>query len=171
MNFVDCIDPREQAEIEQYSDENYLNRLQRRFGYRLGRLQAVGPRFVSPLLRIEAASQTGNRTVLLGNAARLLHPVAGQGYNLAIRDVAALVTLLDSNELTDPGATSVLSEFTSQRSADQKSLVRLTDVLARGFRGNASMPGHLRAGALLGLDLISPLKKRFVSKTTGIPGL
>jgi len=171
MNFVDCIDPDEQSELEQCSDEAYRERLQKRFGYRLGRFESIGPRFISPLLRIEATEQVGTRTVLLGNAARLLHPVAGQGYNLAVRDISELVTLLDSNTVSDPGTASVLSKFAAKRCDDQKSIVRLTDVLARGFRGKSALPSHLRAGALLGLDMISPIKKRFVAKTTGMQGL
>ncbi len=171
MNFVDCIDPHEQTDIEAMSDAAYLQRLQTRFGYRLGRFSQLGPRFVTPLLRIESNAQTATRTVLLGNAMRLLHPVGGQGYNLAIRDVDALVKRLSTELAKDPGDEELLTAFAAQRQRDQKSIVRLTDLLAKGFRGRASIPGHLRSGALLGLDAIAPLRKRFAAKTMGITDL
>lgn len=171
MNFVDCIDPNDQSTIEGMSDEEYLQRLQTRFGYRLGRFRQVGPRYVLPLLRIESNAQIADRTVLVGNAMRLLHPVGGQGYNLAIRDIESLIQMLDMNEIEDPGDASLLERFAASRVSDQKSIVRLTDLLAKGFRGNASIPGHLRSGALLGLDAIAPLRNRFAARTMGIPGL
>jgi 2-octaprenyl-6-methoxyphenol hydroxylase len=171
MNFVDCIEPSEQSAIEKMTDCDYLNRLQTRFGYRLGKFKQVGPRFVMPLMRIESDAQTSRRTALMGNAARLLHPVGGQGYNLSMRDVAELVRLLDKDVVPDPGADNLLSEFALARRADQQSIVRLTDMLARGFRGRAAIPGHLRSSALLGLDMITPLRKRFASKTMGVTGL
>ena len=171
MNFVDCLEPSEQADIEAMSDQQYLDRLQNRFGYRMGRFQDVGPRFVLPLLRIESESQIAHRTVLMGNAVRLLHPVGGQGFNLAIRDVEALVTLLDKKLVDDPGSDELLSQFSTSRESDQQSIVRLTDALARGFRGTASIPSHLRSGLLLGLDTLSPLRKQFAQKTMGVTGL
>lgn len=171
MNFVDCIEPSEQSVIERMTDVQYLARLQTRFGYRLGKFKQVGPRFVMPLVRIESDAQTSRRTVLMGNAVRLLHPVGGQGYNLSMRDVDALVQLLDRDVVSDPGADNLLSEFALARRADQKSIIRLTDLLARGFRGHASIPGHLRSSALLGLDMIAPLRKQFAAKTMGVSGL
>jgi 2-octaprenyl-6-methoxyphenol hydroxylase len=171
MNFVDCIEPSEQAAIEQMTSKEYLTRLQTRFGYRLGKFKQVGPRFVMPLVRMESDAQTSRRTVLLGNAVRRLHPVGGQGYNLSMRDVDGLVKLLDKDAVPDPGADNLLSEFSLSRRADQKSIVRLTDTLARGFRGHASIPGHLRSSALLGLDMITPLRKQFAAKTMGVTGL
>jgi len=170
MSFVDCLDPDDQDHIGHLNDADYLTRLQKRFGYRLGRFAAVGPRFVTPLMRIEADSQIANRTILLGNAMRLLHPVGGQGYNLAMRDVAQLVALLDNNDDRDPGSESLLSQFVSLRASDQKQVVQFTDVLARGFRGSASLPGHLRSAALLGLDTLSPLRREFASRTMGQAG-
>jgi 2-octaprenyl-6-methoxyphenol hydroxylase len=171
MNFVDCIEPCEQSAIEQMTSDEYLTRLQTRFGYRLGKFKQVGPRFVMPLLRIESDAQTSRRTVLIGNAVRLLHPVGGQGYNLSMRDVDGLVKLLDKGVVPDPGADNLLSEFSLSRRADQKSIVRLTDALARGFRGHASIPGHLRSSALLGMDMLTPLRKQFAAKTMGLTGL
>ncbi|MGQ7842934.1 FAD-dependent oxidoreductase [Granulosicoccus sp. 3-233] len=168
MNVVDCIDSGQQAEMSSLDDAEYLARLQDRFGYRLGRFAAVGPRLVLPLLRIEATAQSAPRALLLGNAMRLLHPVGGQGFNLAMRDVECLVQLLSQQRDADPGDARLLSAFVAARQADQQQVVRFTDTLARSFRGRASLPAHLRSAALLGLDTLTPLRRRFAGRTMGL---
>ncbi len=168
MNVVDCIETEQQEPIRALDDAAYLARLQSRFGFRLGRFAAVGPRLVLPLVRIEATAQTASRTLLLGNAVRLLHPVGGQGYNLAMRDVESLLQLLAQQGDGDPGDPDLLSAFVAARRADQQHVVRFTDTLARGFRGKASLPGHVRSAALLGLDMVSPLRRRFAARTMGL---
>ena len=168
MSFVDCINSEERELVESLSDEHYLQRLQKRFGYRQGAFAAVGPRLATPLIRIEACAQTAPRTVLLGNAVRLLHPVGGQGYNLAMRDVAQLLKCLSTAFGNDVGSQALLDDFTTARLRDQQTVVRFTDVLARGFRGNASLPAHVRALGLISLDTVSPLRKRFARQTMGL---
>jgi len=172
MSFVDCIEPDQRDMIMALDDAQYRQRLQSRFGFRLGQIDAIGPRFVTPLLRIEANQQIARRTVLVGNAMRLLHPVGGQGYNLALRDVAALVQLLSNRTLSDvshdPGSELLLKQFVRSRAQDQARITNLTDVLARSFRGNARAPSHARALALIGLDSITPLRKRFAHLSMGI---
>ena len=168
MSFVDCIEPHERESILMMGSEQYLQRLQQRFGHRLGRFKAVGPRMVTPLVRIEASQQIAERTVLLGNAMRLLHPVGGQGYNLAMRDVAELVDVLQQHTDADPGSASLLSQYVASRQQDQHKVVRFTDALARGFRGKASLPAHARAFGLLSLDAVSPLRKAFARRTMGL---
>jgi len=168
MSFVDCIDPNEAQLIESLDDEQYRQRLQKRFGYRLGEFDAVGPRFSTPLIRIEACEQVAPRTVLLGNAMRLLHPVGGQGYNLALRDVAQLQRNLETVVGSDAGDTGLLTRFAEQRQADQNRVVRFSDYLARGFRGHSSLPAHVRALGLLSLDTVSPLRERFARQTMGL---
>jgi len=117
--------------------------------------------------------QTGARTVLLGNASRLLHPVAGQGFNLALRDTAALLDCLgqrSGSQAADPGASSVLEAFSQTRQQDQQRVVQLTDTLAKTFRGDAKLPGHLRALALMGLDKVGPLRAQFAQTAMGYSG-
>jgi len=104
--------------------------------------------------------------LLMGNALRLLHPVAGQGYNLAMRDVSELLAVLASSHI-DPGDTTLLQHYASSRSKDHKRVVQMTDLLARTFRGHASLPAHVRALGLLGLDRIPPLRNRFVKQSMG----
>jgi 2-octaprenyl-6-methoxyphenol hydroxylase len=184
MSFVECIDPADQSRFKSLDNAAYLAHLQSRFGHRLGRFRATGSRLVVPLLRIEATQQTGPRSVLLGNAVRLLHPIAGQGYNLALRDVAELTrqlgaggqlssTVLASNlrngkQTMDPGDAQMLARFVEKRRDDQQQVVRLTDALARSFRGEWSALSHLRALGLLGIDTITPLRSRFARRTMGL---
>jgi len=182
--FVYCIEPDAQSTMEQLSDSAFLQHLQSQFGYRLGRFRRLGPRTVVPLVRIEAQRQIGSRLVLLGNAARLLHPVAGQGYNLAMRDAAALLRFLSgehnfhnellvpaqSQRVADPGDGTLLQAFAASRIADQQRVVRLTDTLARGFRGRAAAPSHLRALGLMGLDTVAPLRQQFAQHSMGLTG-
>ena len=168
MSFVDCLDPSDRELVSSMSDTAYMQRMQKRFGYRLGRFESIGPRFVTPLVRIEATEQTGARTVLLGNAARLLHPVGGQGYNLAMRDGAELQRLLQQQQDSDPGHPDLLAQFVKNRQDDQAQVVQFTDLLARGFRGKAAVPAHLRAMGLIALDTFSPLRQRFARRTMGL---
>lgn len=165
-SFVYCVNPESQEELQAMSDSAFLSTLQSAFGYRLGRFESVGKRMFVPLLRIEAAQQVAQRLVLLGNAMRLLHPVAGQGYNLAMRDAEQLVHVLSALE-NDPGEKNTLETYAQSRLQDHKQVVRMTDLLARTFRGKAAIPAHARALGLLGLDRVGPLRKRFTEHSMG----
>jgi len=165
-SFVYCINPDMQESLSSMSDTDFLNALQCAFGFRLGKFAGLSKRVFVPLVRIEAVQQHAHRLLLMGNAMRLLHPVAGQGYNLAIRDVAKLLEALDSAAI-DPGDTSLLQTYASSRISDHKRVVRMTDLLARTFRGKASMPAHLRALGLLGLDRLPALRNRFTIQSMG----
>jgi len=178
MSFVECIDEQNRSLLEAKSDDEYRHHLQSRFGYRLGIIKEVGPRFFTPLLRIEARSQIATRSLLLGNAARLLHPVAGQGYNLAIRDIEGLLSLFDEESTHeavssgdvefDPGSSALLTTFVSRRKKDQQAVVSLTDALARSFRGSAALPSHVRSLGLMGLDAFTPLRRGFARRSMGL---
>ena len=170
VSFVYCIDPAEQASIKRLSDVDFLAHLQGQFGYRLGRFSAVGARTYVPLIRVEATTQTAKRLILLGNAARLIHPVAGQGYNLALRDCAALLNLLagpGEARVADPGAAQLLHAFGDSRRNDQQRVVRLSDTLVRAFRGGPRSVSQVRALALMGLDAIAPLRHAFARSAMG----
>ena len=133
----------------------------------------MGPSVMVPLLRREAVQQTHKRTILLGNSARLLHPVAGQGFNLVLRDLACLLDLIglqNDSAAQDPGREDVLEAFVTQRHKDQQRVVGLTDSLAVGFLGEASLPAHLRGLGLIGLDSFGPLRRQFARSTMGYTG-
>jgi len=118
----------------------------------------------------ESESQVTGSSVLIGNSARTLHPVAGQGLNLALRDVFALVAatcgVLQSAEQTD--LSHALVEFGRRRNKDQRNTVRRTDFLARWFTDSGPPPGPVRGAGLLMLDGLSPIRKRFAADSAGI---
>ena len=142
------------------SDAAYLQRLQQHFGQRL-RFATVGPRTRFPLALRYRANPTAQRTVWLGNAAQTLHPVAGQGYNLALRDVWALAEILKRGG--DPGDAQKLSAYARARKLDRSGTMRFTDTLVRAFSNDSAALSHLRGAGLFALDLLPPAR-HFVAK-------
>ncbi len=170
-SYVYCIDTKQQDEVNSWDDDTFLAHLQNEFGYRLGQFTQVHSRYTVPLMHISSSQQVAERLLLLGSAMRLMHPVGGQGYNLAMRDVGALLSLLGNNVgngKSDPGDSTALREYAAARQGDHEAVVRMTDALARTFRGKASLPAHLRSLGLLTLDMVSPLKNRFARYSMGL---
>lgn len=154
------------------SDDALVARLQSRFGYRLGRLARPAPRRAYPLRLVLARQSVWPRLVLIGNAAHTLHPVAGQGFNLGLRDVAALAEVLadcaDAGD--DPGSAEVLNRYVRWRGRDQRELALLTDGLARLFV-NPWLPLRLaRDAGLIGLDLVGPARRVLARRLMGVGG-
>lgn len=141
-------------------DDAYLTRLQSAFGQRL-RLVGVSGRERFPLQLRVRRQPVGERLVWLGNAAQTLHPVAGQGFNLALRDVWALSSLL--LESTDPGDATTLAAYLRARAMDRRGTIGFTDSLVRLFSNDIGPLKHLRGLGLLALDLAPPLR-HFVAK-------
>jgi len=152
------------------SDGEFLERLQHRFGYRLGKFVKVGARHAYPLSLILAREVISQRIALLGNAAHSIHPVAGQGFNLALRDVAALAQLLIDIGEQDPGNGTVLMEFAHWCQDDLQKTIRFTDGLARLFTNPLLEMTPLRGIGLVVLDLLPPLRRVFARQTMGIAG-
>jgi 2-octaprenyl-6-methoxyphenol hydroxylase len=152
------------------SDADFLGFVQGLFGGRLGRLQRVGRRHAFGLSLVESRQQAIGRCVLLGNAARTLHPVAGQGLNLALRDVFQLAGSAVGG--SDPGDNAVLQHFLARRQSDQRRVVRQTDLLARIFRSQpaavAPVLGLLKSSSMVTLDLIPGLRRSFGALNAGI---
>ena len=156
-------------------DATFIAELQLAFGLRLGRFTRVGRRQSYPLALTRSERLTATRAVILGNAAQGLHPVAGQGFNLALRDVAALAELL-AGEVTakgaaaDPGAPALLERYAAWRRPDRDAVVRFTDSLVRGFGFPFAPARALRASGLLLFDLLRPVKHEFARRTMGLAG-
>ncbi|QBQ53589.1 2-octaprenyl-6-methoxyphenyl hydroxylase [Nitrosococcus wardiae] len=152
--------------------ETFLARLQQRFGQRLGRFTRIGKRHAYPLQLLRAQQQVAPRTVLIGNAAHNLHPVAGQGFNLGLRDVAVLAqTLADAQKAGhDLGAPETLSIYAQWRQGDQHLVTGLTDTLVRLFSNDYPLLGPARGLGLAALDLFPPLKQQFMRQTMGLAG-
>jgi 2-octaprenyl-6-methoxyphenol hydroxylase len=118
-----------------WSDEEFLAEVQRRFGFRLGRFLKVGRRVPYPLSLTQAVRTSGPRCVIIGNAAQGLHPVAGMGFNLGLRDVASLAELIAERAAVDAdaGSRELLAEYDAWRAADRGGVIAFTDGLVRIF--------------------------------------
>lgn len=162
--------PNDQATtISALNDTDFLAELQARFGFRVGRFTRASKRYAYPLQLIIAQEQIRSHVVLVGNAAHFLHPVAGQGFNLALRDCACLVEVL-RNSPASPGSLSVLERYRERQQLDQKLTIEFSDRLVRLF-SNSDVPlMALRHLGFLSLETIPLLKNQFVAQTMGTAG-
>jgi 2-octaprenyl-6-methoxyphenol hydroxylase len=154
-------------------DAAFVEVLQQEFGFRLGRFRQVGMRSCYPLELVEAESVTTRRVAIVGNAAHGLHPVAGQGYNLGLRDAAALAELIAtetrrSDAPPDVGRQSLLAAYAGWRRPDQRKVVAFTDGLVRLFDLNGL--GSLRGLGLLLFDTAPGAKRLLARETMGLAG-
>ncbi len=153
-----------------WSDGEFLAEVQRRFGFRLGRFLKVGRRVPYPLSLTRAVRTSAERCVIIGNAAQSLHPVAGMGFNLGLRDVASLAELLAEHRREpsfDAGAASLLAEYDAWRAADRAGVMAFTDGLVRLFANPSSVVRRLRNIGLLAFDLLPPAKAALSSLSAG----
>jgi 2-octaprenyl-6-methoxyphenol hydroxylase len=160
----------EQAEaVMALDDAEFLARLQERFGNRLGRLQRVGKRQAWPLQLVSATQSVARRTALVGNAIHTLHPIAGQGFNLGARDVAALAeVLIDAIRAgEDPGEAQVLARYAEWRRRDHRNVTLFTDGLVRLFTLPVPGLGLARSAGMLALDMLPPAKRLLTRLTMG----
>ncbi|MBM7063225.1 2-octaprenyl-6-methoxyphenyl hydroxylase [Pseudomonas sp. UL073] len=145
----------------------FLDELQEAFGYRLGALRQVGVRHLYPLALSEAQEQVRPHLVLLGNAAHTLHPIAGQGYNLSLRDTWALAEAL--LESTAPlGDFATLQRYHRNQQLDQQLTVGFSDRVTRLFSNDTALIAAGRNLGLLGLDLLPPAKRWFARQAMGL---
>ena len=143
------------------SETDFLAQLAAAAGGRPGRPVGVEARAVQPLtLRVRNA-RTGERCVYIGNAAQTLHPVAGQGLNLGLRDAWDLAQIMRG--APDPGAAGTLQRFAARRRLDAGATIRVTDFLARGFLRGDPLSSAARSAALVALDLF-PAPRRFFAR-------
>jgi 2-octaprenyl-6-methoxyphenol hydroxylase len=162
--------PAEAARVRALDDAMFLTELQQAFGWRLGKLSAPGERLAYPLALVQAASLVSERVAIIGNAAQGLHPIAGQGFNLGLRDAITLAECVaDGLALPDGDAGSpvVLQRYADWRAADRRLLVRFTDGLVKLFGATL---GPLRAARSLGLslfDVLPPAKAAMSTLSTG----
>jgi 2-octaprenyl-6-methoxyphenol hydroxylase len=163
--------PEDQAAgVAALPDALFLARLQEAFGYRMGALTQVGSRLCYPLQLIEAQEQVRPHLVVLGNAAHSLHPIAGQGFNLSLRDTLALAdTLITAGkQQRQPGDLAVLQEYLQRQQRDQRQTVAFSDYLTRLFSNSQPLLTMGRNLGLLGLDLLPPARRLFARQAMGI---
>ena len=150
-------------------DPAYLSELQAAFGWRAGCFTQLGRRASYELRLTRAAAPVALRTVLIGNAAQALHPVAGQGFNLGLRDAAMLAEVL-AGEPGDAGAPERLQRFAAWRAADRTGVVHFTDSLVRLFGDTRPGVGFIRNLGLLAFDLSPPAKSALARVSAGFGG-
>lgn len=149
-------------------DAAFLAKLQEAFGWRLGRFKSCGTRTAYPLALTQAQQTSHGRLVLVGNALHTLHPVAGQGFNLALRDVEALARVLEDAE--DPGSRDVLDQYRGLRESDIRTVVYLTETLIRLFSGSRPLPGLLRSLGLVAADTFPGINQMLARQHMGLNG-
>jgi 2-octaprenyl-6-methoxyphenol hydroxylase len=162
--------PQDAARVLSLEDDVYLQELQALFGWRVGRFVRVGRRASYPLKLTRASTTIATRTVLIGNAAQTLHPVAGQGFNLGLRDAAMLAEVIANATEADVGAPTLLERFARWRAADRRGVVRFTDNLVKLFGSTLPGIGILRDLGLLMFDLMPPAKSALARVSLGFGG-
>jgi len=157
------LSPQRARDVCALDDASFAVALQAYFGWRIGRILRVGARAAYPLRLSRAERMVGERAVLVGNAAQALHPVAGQGFNLGLRDAALLAEILAA--APDPGAAAVLEDYERRRESDRRGMIGFTDGLVRLFA--SGRPG-VAAARNLGLALfdLAPGAKRALSRVS-----
>ncbi|HEY5718080.1 MAG TPA: 2-octaprenyl-6-methoxyphenyl hydroxylase [Motiliproteus sp.] len=163
--------PLEQADAAlQWSEREFLARLHESFGYRAGAFIHVGERHSYPLKLSRVREQSRRGVVVLGNAAHTLHPIAGQGFNLALRGALALVDSLvaQHRRAADLGDPAMLQAFVDSQRWDQDKTIGFSDQVTRLFSNDHPALAVARNLGLLGLDLLPPLKRAFALSAMGL---
>jgi 2-octaprenyl-6-methoxyphenol hydroxylase len=156
-----------------WSDREFIAEVQRRFGFRLGRFLKVGRRVPYPLSLTRSDRLSSGRCVIVGNAAQGLHPVAGMGFNLGLRDAASLAELVaDSQRAQRPdlGDGTVQADYDAWRAADRGGIIAFTDGLIRVFSSPLGAVQRLRNLGLLAFDVLPPAKSALSRLSTGASG-
>jgi 2-octaprenyl-6-methoxyphenol hydroxylase len=162
----------EEKAILDWSDGEFLSRLQDRFGDRLGTFTRPGNRAAYPLALTRVKEHVRQRLALIGNAAHTVHPVAGQGFNLGLRDVAALAEVLADavRDGEDIGDLQVLRRYADWRRGDNRVTAGFTNSLIRIFSNNLLPFTLARNAGLLAVDLLPGIKRGLIRITGGQAG-
>ncbi|WLP95194.1 FAD-dependent monooxygenase [Psychrobacter sp. M13] len=160
------------GEEQQYleDDVHFLATLQQAFGERAGKFTAAGRRGAYPLTRVLAKSQVDGRCVIMGNAAHTLHPVAGQGFNLCMRDAHVLAQMMSTQVMkgADIGDISLLKRYAKSRQTDQKRVIRFCDAVVHGFTHPNPAIKLARNVALVAFDKLPNIKPLVATYAMGL---
>ncbi|MFJ5509325.1 2-octaprenyl-6-methoxyphenyl hydroxylase [Pectobacterium jejuense] len=168
-SLVWCHDKHRQHEVDGWSEAEFRQQLQLAFGWRLGQFTHIGERHSYPLRLLTASQHISHRLALVGNAAQTLHPIAGQGFNLGIRDVMSLAeTLVDAaKNQQDIGQYTVLDRYQQRRTPDQHSTVAITDGLVRLFANRYAVLTVSRNLGLIAMNNLPLMRDAFARRTLG----
>lgn len=152
------------------NDQHFLDALQETYGDRAGKFQKTGKRFSFPLSQVLAEKQAVGRVVLMGNAAHTIHPVAGQGFNLCMRDAYVLVRYLTEQlaQSDDIGEPSMLLAYEQARLTDQQRVIKFCDSVVRGFSNQNPILKFIRNTGLLAFDTIPGIKPLVANYAMGL---
>lgn len=166
-SLVWCHNSDEQHQVENWSDDEFIRHLQQAFGWRLGRIEKVGERHYYPLELQYRPQHISHRLAFVGNASQTLHPIAGQGFNLGLRDVMALAHVVSQavKAKQDIGCYNVLEQYQQVRLGDQQAMVALTDGLVRFFSSNDLLLTGMRNLALFSIDNSRFLQGQLIKQT------
>ena len=156
--------------VIRFHDAAFLAEFQRAFGFRLGRFLKVGRRTSYDLVLSRAERHVGPRLAVVGNAAQGLHPIAGQGFNLGLRDAMSLAEVIADGRLEaklDPGAPDLLQDYAAWRESDRRRIVAFTDGLVRLFAMPLGALRTLRSLGLLAFDVFPPAKSALARLSVG----
>ncbi len=159
-------------DVFELSDDEFLRRLQKEFGHRVGQFTKVGQRAVFPLRLQEAEEQIRHNLVLLGNVAHTLHPIAGQGFNLSFRDTMRLAENISTSIKAgiNPGSYQELQKYLHTSVQDQDLTVAFSHHLTKLFSSNQVAMVWSRKFGLLSIDLVRPLKRTLSEQAMGMGG-
>ena len=163
-SLVWCMEPEQIEHTMALEDDAFLAELQKAFGYCGGSFSKVGMRASYPLVYGKAESLSSHRTVLIGNAGHAIHPIAGQGFNLGLRDVQLLCDMANRDDLGDYAFTRYYSQT---RSKDITTVMTLTDSLVRLFSNSSRLLALGRSIGLFSMDLFSSLKTPLAKQLMG----
>ncbi|MFV7441489.1 2-octaprenyl-6-methoxyphenyl hydroxylase [Acinetobacter pittii] len=152
------------------NDQHFLDALQKTYGDRAGKFEKTGKRFSYPLSQVLAHKQAVGRVILMGNAAHTIHPVAGQGFNLCLRDADVLVRYL-VNQLTssdDIGNPDNLLAYEQARLSDQQRVIKFCDTVVRGFSNQNPLLKLIRNTGLIAFDVIPGVKPLVANYAMGL---
>ena len=152
------------------NDQHFLDALQETYGDRAGKFQKTGKRFSFPLSQVLAEKQAVGRVVLMGNAAHTIHPVAGQGFNLCMRDAHVLVRYLKEQQAqgTDLGDAGILQDYEKSRLSDQQRVIKFCDSVVRGFSNQNPFLKLMRNTGLIAFDTIPGIKPLVANYAMGL---
>ena len=152
------------------NDQHFLDALQETYGDRAGKFQKTGKRFSFPLSQVLAEKQAVGRVVLMGNAAHTIHPVAGQGFNLCMRDAHVLVRYLTEQiaQNADLGDTEILQAYEASRLTDQQRVIKFCDSVVRGFSNSNPILKFIRNTGLVVFDTIPGIKPLVANYAMGL---
>lgn len=175
MGLIWTFRPDVAGDMAKLPDDAFIARLQEAFGFRLGRFTRVGVRQLYPLTLTRSDEYVAARLAIVGNAAQTLHPIAGQGFNLGLRDAASLAEVLadgrrEVREGFDPGDGVLLERYREWRAADRQNIVRFTDGLVRLFTQPFGPAKLLRDVGMLAFDLMPAAKDALSQLSLGAAG-